>query len=79
MASILYISTHGTDDPTRASLPWMGANGAKEAGHQPSIALLGEATYMMKGSIAEGVKGVGFEPLNNLMKIAMDNKVPIYV
>ena len=28
MATILYTSTYGTDDPTRATLPFLGALGA---------------------------------------------------
>jgi len=79
MASILYVSTHGTDDPTRASLPWNAANGAKEAGHQPALVLLGEATYLLKGNIADGVRGVGFGPLKELMTSAIGNKTPVYV
>jgi hypothetical protein len=40
MATILYTSTWGTDDPTRATLPFLSALGAVEAGHQAEIALL---------------------------------------
>ena len=43
MATILYSSTYGTDDPTRATLPFLGALGAIEAGHQAQILLQGEA------------------------------------
>ena len=34
MASILFQATYGSDDPTRATMPFIGANGAIEAGHQ---------------------------------------------
>lgn len=50
MATILYVGTYGSDDPTRASLPFHAAIGAIEAGHQPQIALMGEATYVWTGS-----------------------------
>ena len=79
MAKILYVGTYATDDPTRASLPFMGAGGAKDAGHEPHIALLGEATYLLKGSIADGVQGVGFPPFKDLVATAVANTTPIYL
>ncbi len=33
MANLLFITTHSTDDPTRAAMAFIAANGAKEAGH----------------------------------------------
>lgn len=57
IAKILYIGTHGTDDPTLASLTFVGANGAREAGHEPLVALLGEATYLMRSGVEEAVPG----------------------
>jgi hypothetical protein len=32
MATILYIGTSGSDDPTRATIPFVAASGAVEAG-----------------------------------------------
>jgi hypothetical protein len=32
MAKLLYVGSHGGEDPTRAGLVFVGANGAKEAG-----------------------------------------------
>ena len=58
MAHILYYGTHGSDEPTRAILPFHMAKGALEAGHTAEIALIGDATYLMKDSIAKEVTGV---------------------
>jgi predicted peroxiredoxin len=58
MATILFYGTHGTDEPTRAVLPFHMAKGALEAGHTPEITLIGDAVYLMKDSIAKDVKGV---------------------
>ena len=33
MATLVYSSTTGSEDPTRATLPYIMANGAVEAGH----------------------------------------------
>ena len=35
MARILVVSTHGSEDPTRAGLAFTFAKGAIEAGHKP--------------------------------------------
>ncbi|MCA1552825.1 MAG: DsrE family protein [Chloroflexi bacterium] len=58
MAHILFYGTHGSDEPTRAVLPFHMAKGALEAGHTVEIALIGEATYLMKDAVAKEVKGV---------------------
>lgn len=79
MAKLLYIGTHGTDDPTRAGLPFIGANGATEAGHEPSIALLGDAAYLLKESIRDVVHPVGFPPLSEIMAATFANKTPIHI
>ncbi len=79
MATILYTSTYGTDDPTRATLPFLGALGALEAGHQAQIALQGEATFLMKDYLAEQIHGVGWPPLSDLLTKVIDQEIPIYI
>jgi uncharacterized protein involved in oxidation of intracellular sulfur len=61
MARIVYIGTEGSSDPTRASLPFIMAKGALEAGHDPIIVLIGEATYLLKEEVAQTTQGVGGE------------------
>ena len=79
MAKLLYVGTHGTDNPTKAGLVFVAANGAKEAGHEPMVALLGDATYLMKDSIAAATTAVAFPPMNELIDVAVANRTPIYV
>ena len=79
MGKVLYSSTYGSDDPTRASLPFHMALGAIEAGHQPEIALIAEATYLMKDAVAETIQGVGMPSLKELLGKVIENKVPIHV
>ena len=74
-----YLSTYGSDDPTRATLPIVTALGALEAGHQPQLALLGEATYLMKDMIADEIHGVGLPPLKELLPKLFAAGVPIHV
>ena len=79
MARILYVGTSGSDDPTRAGLPFNFANGALEAGHQPEIFLAGEAAYLMKESIAKALNPVAMPPLGEMMQKVFEAKVPIWV
>jgi hypothetical protein len=79
MAKILYATSFGSDDPTRATIPFIAATGAIEAGHEPEIALLGEATYLVKTGMAEQIQGVGFPPLKQLLSKLIEHRVPVYV
>ena len=63
MTTILYISSWGSDDSTQATMPFLGALGAIESGHQAEIILLGEATYLLQDYIVEQIDGVGWPPL----------------
>jgi predicted peroxiredoxin len=79
MALILYVSTFGSDDPTRATLAFGDALGAIEAGYEAMIALAGEATYLMKDSVAAAVQGVGWPTVGHLLEEVIEHKIPIYV
>ena len=79
MATILYTSTYGTDDPTRATLPFLGALGALEAGHQAQIALQGEATFLAKEYLVEQIHGVGWPPLSEVMANVIEQEIPIFI
>jgi predicted peroxiredoxin len=79
MAKILYATSFGSDDPTRATIPFIAATGAIDAGHEPEIALLGEATYLVKTGMAEQIQGVGFPPLQQLFSKLIEHRVPVYV
>lgn len=79
MARILYYSTSGSNDPTRAGLTFNHALGCLEAGHQPEIFLAGEATYLMKDPIPREIFPVAMPPLKELMAKVIEHRVPIYV
>lgn len=79
MATILYVGTSGSDDPTRAGLPFNFALGALEAGHQPQIFLAGEAAYLMKADVAAAVLPVGMPPLREMLEGCVARGVPIFV
>ena len=78
MAKILYVGTAGSDDPTRAGLPFNFAMGALDAGHQPEIFLAGEAVYLMKESVMSAVMPVAMAPLKEMVDELVAQRVPIF-
>jgi predicted peroxiredoxin len=79
MARLLYIGTAGTDDPTRASFPFLMAKGAIDAGHETGIILQGEAATLIKDSIAAQVQGIGVPSLKELAAFLHERQVRITV
>lgn len=79
MATILYVGTAGSDDPTRAGFPFNFALGAIDAGHQAEIFLAGEAAYLMREEIAQALDPVGMPPLREMLQKVVEHRVPIYV
>jgi predicted peroxiredoxin len=79
MASDLFIGMHGSEDPTKATLPFLMAGGALDAGHKTAIILVGDAAVLMNSTVADNVHGIGFPPLKELMAKVVAAKVPIYV
>jgi predicted peroxiredoxin len=78
MGRLLYVGTFGSDDPTRATMPLVAASGALDAGHEPSIVLMGEAVYLGRDDVVDAIQGVGFPPLRQLVDKMLDYGVPIY-
>jgi len=79
MGKILYVGTFATDDPTRATMPFIAASGALDRGHEAMIVFMGEAVYLLKDGVADTVQGVGFPPLRQLIDRMINHKVPFYV
>jgi len=79
MASELFIGLHGSEDPTKATFPFLMAGGALDAGHQPAIVLLGDSVVLMNNTVSNSIQGVGFPPLKDLMTKVVAAKVPIYI
>ncbi len=79
MASELFIGSHGSEDPTKATFPFLMATGALDAGHETAIVLMGDAVVLMSDAVLESVQGVGFPPLKELVTKVFENRVPIRV
>ena len=77
---ILYITSCGTSDPTRASIPWhLAVNGSIEAGQTARMILVGDASELLKADVSGSLEGVGVPPLRDLVAKAVDRSVPIHV
>lgn len=76
---LMYVATHGTDDPTLATLPFLIATGAGTAEIDCCIALLGEAAILAKPAMIDAVHGVGFPPLREIVEKVRDFEIPVYV
>ncbi len=76
---LMYVATHGTDDPTLATMPFLVATGAGSAEIDCCIALLGEAATLVKPGMIDAIHGVGFPPLRELVEKVKDFGIPVYV
>ncbi|MGA2696744.1 MAG: DsrE family protein [Terriglobales bacterium] len=75
---IMMKSAWGSDDPTRASLPFLHGLALAEAGHEVQIFLLGEATYTMRKATVDAITPVGWPPLSETFAKLVARKVQIF-
>lgn len=80
MAKLLIVTSTGSQDPTRATIPFhIAVNGAAASGQECGIALAGDATDLVKTEIAERVRGVGVPPLAALLAGCAEKGIRLYV
>ena len=79
MGTILCVGSYGLRDPTRATFPFAAALTAIASGHQPQIALMGDATSLMKDAVAERVHGADWPPLKELLEKVIRHGVPLFL
>ncbi len=65
--NIMMKSAWGSDDSTKAAIPFLHGLALSEAGHTVQIFLLGEAVSLMRKSVASAVVPVGWPPLEQTM------------
>ena len=76
--TVMMKSSWGPDDPTRASFPFLHGLALAEAGHEVQIFLLAEATSLMRKSMVEAVKPVGWPPLSETMDKVVAKHIPVF-
>lgn len=79
MAKVFIIGTSGPESPTKAVLPFLVARSTKDLGHEVSVFLAGDSTYLIKDEVVETVVGVGPGALKDHFKATVEAKVPIYL
>jgi predicted peroxiredoxin len=75
---IMMKSAWGSDDPTRASFPFVHGLALAEAGHDVQIFLLGEATYLMRKATASAIVPVGWPPLTETLEKIVAKHIPVF-
>jgi predicted peroxiredoxin len=75
---IMMKSAWGSDDPTRASFPFLHGLALADAGHAVQIFLTGEATYLMRKATGDAIKPVGWPPLTETMAKIVAKQIAIF-
>ena len=75
---IMMKSAWGSDDPTRASFPFVHGLALAEAGHEVQIFLVGEGTYTMRKATVDTINPVGWPPLRETMEKVVAKHIPIF-
>ena len=75
---IMMKSAWGSDDPTRASFPFLHGLALADAGHEVQIFLTGEATYLMHKATADAIMPVGWPPLSEAREKVVAKHIPVF-
>ena len=75
---VMMKSAWGPDDPTRAAFPFLHGLALAEAGHEVQIFLLAEATSLLRKTMVEAVKPVGWPPLSETMEKVVAKHIPVF-
>jgi predicted peroxiredoxin len=80
MATLLYVATHGPDDPTKACMPFhLAVNGAAEAGIEAEINLAGDAAVLIQDQYIETLTPLGLPPLRDLIAKVREKGIHVFV
>ena len=74
----LFSGTFGSENPTRATLSFLQAKAAHEAGHEAKIALTGDAVVLFNPAVAENVQGMGLPAFPELVASVKEAGIPVY-
>jgi predicted peroxiredoxin len=75
---IMMKSAWGSDDPTRASFPFLHGLALADAGHEVQIFLTGEATYLMRKATANAIMPIGWPPLSETREKVLAKGIPVF-
>lgn len=75
----LLVGLCGSENPTRANLPFVSAAALREAGHEVRIELAGDGTVMMRNPVANSVTAVGWPLFLEALAKVIELKIPVFV
>ena len=76
---ILFHSFVGSENPTRACLPFLQAVANNERGDEVEIALAGDAVVLLRDAVINSVNPVGWPPLRETFQKVVQLGIPINV
>ena len=76
--AIPYVSTHGSEDPTRSTFAWMQARAAVEIGHEATLTLIGDSVVTLREEVVEHVQGMGLPALKDAVQFVKDNNIKVF-
>jgi predicted peroxiredoxin len=66
---LVFMVTHGPDDPERATIPFAMAVAAQSAGIEVVMGFQVEGALLLKKGVADSIAAIGFVPLKELIDI----------
>ena len=79
MASMLYVVTHGTDNPFKATIPFEMAAVAADSNYDVQIAMLGDSVLLLREGVFNNLHGLGNAPFKQAYEATVERGIPIYV
>ncbi|MBI4493669.1 MAG: hypothetical protein HY690_12835 [Chloroflexi bacterium] len=79
MARMLFHVLVGSENPTRACLPFLQAVANKERGDEVQIALAGDAVVLIRDAVIDSVVPVGWPPLKETFQKVVQAGIAIHV
>jgi predicted peroxiredoxin len=77
--SLMYVGTHGPEDPTRACMPFALAVATVDAGMGAIVHLRGDAVGLLRRTVLAAVAPIDMPPLREPLAEARDHAIPVYV
>ena len=81
MTKMIFTGSHGTENPTMATFPFIMAKTAKEMDPDAEVALglLGEAVNCVRKGVAQHVVTVGHGTLKDFLDVVVEQNLPIFI
>ena len=79
MTKLVFVGTHGSENPTKAIFPFLQAKAAVESGMEAEISLVGDEVVLIRDEVIGSVLPIGWPPLSEVFEAVVKHKIPIFV